>query len=836
MSFNGKIKKSSLSLFVFSLLVPFSSFLILFANATPEHDFDECAANPDLFGCPGAGSGGGETEEEEREREEEEEQDFDECAGENANDPFCPGAGSGGGETEEEEREREEEEEQDFDDCAGENANDPFCPGAEEEEESSEEDSTSETSASTTADTTENAFEVTMTISGVGEDKGDVVALVTALNGDVSKVKFFEADGPDVVSDQEGNKIEYVASFPNVVVEPGGKFKACSLMLRGLELICTEGQKSSTNRPEFVEISLESSSTELPQQESTIQTEGVRLTDGFNINMQIKNATTTEDLVAIVSVNDGEASRLKFLDTEGAGISNEYPSIFFQTSFPPNSVSSFKKYDACVLPLRNLELVCTQNKIINSWVPEEVIISLAQGQEFGSIPDTEPSFSILTGYQQPKPQQQPSTPSPSPSPSPTPQEPLSSTTPTTAATAQTPTQTQTQDMITYENSTLGFRVQHPSNSSITERGDIVAFSLPEPSSYLLVRVSNLTTPDMSLENYSSITINALSESRSGFDIEQQENSTTLAGDGNPAFKIVYTDNQTNGDERKSLQTWSLIDDKSYDLTYVTDRTNFNATLPVAMQMIDSFQILGQNAVDSNVENRTGGQLNQQDIISSDVKTVYNKGVALAKSGQHEEAIKYYDKALALDPNYVNASYGKGAALASLGQHEEAIKYYDKALALDPNHVNALYGKGAALFNSGRYEEAILSFDKTLAIDPNYILALYYEGDSLANLGQLDVAIKYYDKVLAIDPNHIDALNKKGISLGNLEQHAEAMKYFDKVLDIEPNNIDGLYNMGVAHDSLGQHEVAIKYYDKVLAIDPNHPEALNNTRLALDEFE
>ena len=123
--------------------------------------------------------------------------------------------------------------------------------------------------------------------------------------------------------------------------------------------------------------------------------------------MQIQDATTTEDLVAIVSVNDGEASRLKFLDTELAGISNEYPSIFFETSFPPDSVSSFKKYDACVLPLKNLELVCTQNKIMNSWVPVEVIIS-AQGQELVSTPDTNP-LSVHTGIQEPEPQQQPST-------------------------------------------------------------------------------------------------------------------------------------------------------------------------------------------------------------------------------------------------------------------------------------------------------------------------------------------------------------------------------------------------------------------------------------------
>jgi tetratricopeptide (TPR) repeat protein len=754
MTFNGKIKKSSSSLLVFSLLVPFSSFLIIFANATPEDDFDE-------------------------------------CAGEHANDPFCPSASSGGGgseddeETEEEEREREEEEEQDFDECAGENANDPFCPGAGSGGEGGGSDE--EEDAKSSSDT--------------GEDQPTTETSTLLFKHPTYDYSIQYPSNWQKDEDDE-EPVDFIAPH-----RPGDEYSEAVII----------GVDETTSLDEYV--SLSNDELTLSENDFNIVESGEMTVDG-NPAHKIVFTSTAEDgrkdkQMNIYIVKNGLGYEITY-----GGVENEYLDSLTEAQ---SMIDSFQLTEQATTSVE----AAGQDQ--TTTLPSPLVTP-------SPAPNTESSFSILTGYQQPKPQQQPSTPSPSPSPSPTPQEPLSSTTPTTAATAQTPTQTQTQDMITYENSTLGFRVQHPSNSTITERGDIVAFSLPEPSSYLLVRVSNLTTPDMSLENYSSITFNALSESRSGFDIEQQENSTTLAGDGNPAFKIVYTDNQTNGDERKSLQTWSLIDDKSYDLTYVTDNTNFNATLPVAMQMIDSFQILGQNAVDSNVENHTGGQLNQQDIISSDVKTVYNKGVALAKSGQHEEAIKYYDKALALDPNYVNASYGKGVAHDSLGQHEEAIKYYDKALALDPNHVNALYGKGAALFNSGRYEEAILSFDKTLAIDPNYILALYYEGDSLANLGQLDVAIKYYDKVLAIDPNHVNALNKKGISLGNLEQHAEAMKYFDKVLDIEPNNIDGLYNMGVAHDSLGQHEVAIKYYDKVLAIDPNHAEALNNTKLALDEFE
>ncbi len=35
-------------------------------------------------------------------------------------------------------------------------------------------------------------------------------------------------------------------------------------------------------------------------------------------------------------------------------------------------------------------------------------------------------------------------------------------------------------------------------------------------------------------------------------------------------------------------------------------------------------------------------------------------------------------------------YGKGYALINLAKYEEAIEYLDKALAIDPNYIDALY--------------------------------------------------------------------------------------------------------------------------------------------------
>ena len=57
--------------------------------------------------------------------------------------------------------------------------------------------------------------------------------------------------------------------------------------------------------------------------------------------------------------------------------------------------------------------------------------------------------------------------------------------------------------------------------------------------------------------------------------------------------------------------------------------------------------------------------------------MYNKGLALGNLGKYQEAIEWYDKALKIDPNYVDALNNKGIALNNLGKYQEAIEWYDK---------------------------------------------------------------------------------------------------------------------------------------------------------------
>ncbi len=110
-------------------------------------------------------------------------------------------------------------------------------------------------------------FKVIMTIFGADKSKGDVVALVTVNNGEASKVKFLDTNAlssstlstsaPSATNPAAGlDIIEYVATFPNLTVNAGDEYDACVMTTKDLEPICTTGNNSPANRPEFVDLSL----------------------------------------------------------------------------------------------------------------------------------------------------------------------------------------------------------------------------------------------------------------------------------------------------------------------------------------------------------------------------------------------------------------------------------------------------------------------------------------------------------------------------------------------------------------------------------------------------
>jgi len=104
-------------------------------------------------------------------------------------------------------------------------------------------------------------------------------------------------------------------------------------------------------------------------------------------------------------------------------------------------------------------------------------------------------------------------------------------------------------------------------------------------------------------------------------------------------------------------------------------------------------------------------------VIKDVSALTDKGNGLLKLGRYEEAIRYFDKALEIDPRNETVLNNKGISLASLGRYEESIRCFDKALKIDPNNVAAMYGKSIGLDNLGRNRDAAQSYRQFLALTP-----------------------------------------------------------------------------------------------------------------------
>ena len=78
----------------------------------------------------------------------------------------------------------------------------------------------------------------------------------------------------------------------------------------------------------------------------------------------------------------------------------------------------------------------------------------------------------------------------------------------------------------------------------------------------------------------------------------------------------------------------------------------------------------------------------------------NKAGSLAALGRHDEAIRFYDTALAIEPSAAQIWNNKGSALSAIGRSEEAIRCYDQALSIRPRFAMALDNKARELLVRG----------------------------------------------------------------------------------------------------------------------------------------
>jgi tetratricopeptide (TPR) repeat protein len=202
----------------------------------------------------------------------------------------------------------------------------------------------------------------------------------------------------------------------------------------------------------------------------------------------------------------------------------------------------------------------------------------------------------------------------------------------------------------------------------------------------------------------------------------------------------------------------------------------------------------------------------------------NLGAALAQAGRVQEAIRQYEQALRLKPDFAEAHNGLGAALAQAGKIEEAIEQYEQALRIKPDFAEACNNIGAALVQAGRVQEAIGRFEQALRIKPDFAEVHYSLGDALLQLGRVREAIGRFEQALRIKPDFAEADYRLGLSLGQVGKIEEAIEHYEQALRIKPDHAEAHNNLGVALEQTGRVQEAIGHYEQALRLKPDFAEA------------
>ncbi len=239
-----------------------------------------------------------------------------------------------------------------------------------------------------------------------------------------------------------------------------------------------------------------------------------------------------------------------------------------------------------------------------------------------------------------------------------------------------------------------------------------------------------------------------------------------------------------------------------------------------------------------------------------VEAYINRGIIYYEEGNLTAALSDYNKAIKINPNVAEAYYNRGDAYAKQNNLTGALSDYNKAIELNPDYAQAYTNRGSIYVKQGNFIQALSNYNKAIEIYPavavptdltiwldrpktasageviksyysSYADAYYNRGCVYDKLGNFTGALSDYSIAIVINSNYADAYNNRGFIYSRLGNYTQAISDFTKAIEINPDIAGYYYNRGIAYSKQGNYAQTIFDFTKTIEIDPNYAEAYYN---------
>ena len=98
-------------------------------------------------------------------------------------------------------------------------------------------------------------------------------------------------------------------------------------------------------------------------------------------------------------------------------------------------------------------------------------------------------------------------------------------------------------------------------------------------------------------------------------------------------------------------------------------------------------------------------------VKKDANYWFDRGALVSTYGNNKAAVQYFQKAIALNPNFSGAYFSQGVSFGQLGEYQKAIAQINRALKMEPQNGMYYYGRARVYLLSGDKVKAMEDFRK-----------------------------------------------------------------------------------------------------------------------------
>ncbi len=216
----------------------------------------------------------------------------------------------------------------------------------------------------------------------------------------------------------------------------------------------------------------------------------------------------------------------------------------------------------------------------------------------------------------------------------------------------------------------------------------------------------------------------------------------------------------------------------------------------------------------------------------DAYSFLRAGMANERTGNYPDAVRSYQRGLAVEPENVELLNALGFSLFQQGKSQEAVVELEKALAIDPRHAKAHNNMALAAIDLGELEMAEAHYVESLAIEAQP--AIHNDlGFVLERQGMTEEAIEQYRASLALDPGSASAHYNLAASLARSGEFAEAERHFRAALAASPSP-QTFVGLGIVLKEQGRVDEGIAMLRDAIESAPEQPAAYDQLATILVE--